>query len=67
MFRRPSRVFEDMSKTPVAVLGLPGATPITGGLPVVVDGKIVGAIGVSGAATSDHDEQVARAGLDGLK
>jgi glc operon protein GlcG len=67
MFRRPSKVFEDMSKTRVAVLGLPGATPITGGLPIVVDGKIIGGIGVSGAATSEHDEQVARAGLDGLK
>jgi glc operon protein GlcG len=66
MFRRPSRVFEDMSKTRVAVLGLPGAMPITGGLPIVVDGKMVGGIGVSGA-TSEQDEQVAQAGLDGLK
>jgi glc operon protein GlcG len=66
MFRRPSRAFEDVSKTRVAILGLPGATPIAGGLPIVVDGKIVGGVGVSGA-TSDQDEQVARAGLDGLK
>jgi glc operon protein GlcG len=66
MFRRPSRAFEDVSKTHVAILGLPGATPIAGGLPIVVDGKIVGGVGVSGA-TSEQDEQVARAGLDGLK
>ena len=66
MFRRPSRAIEDASKTRVAVLGLPGATPITGGLPIVVDGKIIGGIGVSGV-TSEQDEQVAKAGLDGLK
>jgi glc operon protein GlcG len=65
MFRRPSRAFEDVSKR-VAILGQPGATPIAGGLPIVVDGKIVGGVGVSGA-TSEQDEQVARAGLDGLK
>jgi glc operon protein GlcG len=66
MFRRPSRSFEDVSKTRVAILGLPGATPIAGGLPIVIDGKIVGGVGVSGA-TSDQDEQVARAGVDGLR
>ena len=42
------------------------ATPIVGGLPVVVDGKIIGGIRVSDVS-SDQDEQVARAGLDGLK
>jgi glc operon protein GlcG len=66
MFRRPSRALEDASKTRVAVLGLPGSTPITGGLPIVVDGKIIGGVGVSGV-TSEQDEQVAKAGLDGLK
>ena len=66
MFRRPSRAIEDASKTRVAVLGLPGATPVTGGLPIVVDGKIIEGIGVSGV-TSEQDEQVAKAGLDGLK
>lgn len=66
MFRRPSRTPEDTSRTRVAVLAFPGATPVTGGLPVVVDGKITGGIGVSGV-TADQDEQVARAGLDGLK
>ena len=52
--------------TSLSVLGLPGATRIVGGLPLVVDGKIIGEIGVSGV-TSYQDEQVARAGLDGLK
>jgi uncharacterized protein GlcG (DUF336 family) len=66
MFRRPSRSFDERSKTQVSVLGIPGATPITGGLPIVVDGKVIGGIGVSGMA-ADQDEQIAQAGLDALK
>jgi glc operon protein GlcG len=65
-FPGPTKTLEDTSKTRVAVLAFPGATPVTGGLPIVAGGKIIGGIGVSGV-TSDHDEQVARAGLDGLK
>ena len=49
----------------MAVLGLPGATPIDGGLPIVVGGKIIGAVGVSGV-TSAQDAQIAKAGIDGL-
>ncbi len=48
------------------ILGLHGAVPIDGGLPIVIDGKIVGAIGVSGAA-GDQDAQCAKAGVDALK
>ena len=67
MFRRPSKAFEDVvGKGRVAVLGLPGATPITGGLPIMVGGRVAGAIGVSGV-TSEQDEQVAKAGIDALK
>lgn len=67
MFRRPTKALEDaIAGGRVAVLGLPGATPIEGGLPIVVGGKIVGAIGVSGV-TSQQDGQVAKAGLDALK
>jgi uncharacterized protein GlcG (DUF336 family) len=67
MFRRPSRVFEEgVSKGRVALLGLQGATPITGGLPIMVGGRTVGGIGVSGV-TSDQDEQIAAAGLAGIK
>jgi uncharacterized protein GlcG (DUF336 family) len=65
-FRRPSKSFEDV------VLGgkvnytkLPGAVPLEGGLPLVVDGKIVGAIGISGA-TSAQDGICAKAGADAL-
>jgi glc operon protein GlcG len=66
MFRRPSKDFEDnIAAGRVAVLGLPGATPIDGGLPIVVGGKIIGAVGVSGV-TSAQDAQIAKAGIDGL-
>jgi len=67
MFRRPSKAFEDVvTKGRVAILGLPGATPVTGGLPIVSGGRIIGGVGVSGV-TSEQDEQVARAGLEALK
>lgn len=67
MFRRPSKEFEDnIAAGRTAVLGLPGATPIEGGLPIVVGDKLIGAIGVSGG-TSPQDGQVAKAGLEALK
>lgn len=66
MFRRPTRAMENViAQGRVAFLGMPGATPITGGLPIVVGGKIIGAIGVSGV-TSDPDEVIAKAGVDAL-
>jgi glc operon protein GlcG len=65
-FRRPSKVFEDLvaqGGIGMRTLGLRGATPLEGGVPIIVDGKIVGAIGASGA-TSVQDGQVAKAGAD---
>jgi uncharacterized protein GlcG (DUF336 family) len=65
-FRRPSKAFEDVvagGKT--NYLKLPGAIPIEGGLPLLVDGKIVGAIGVSGASSA-QDGVCAKAGADAL-
>src|SRR5439155_27099286 len=48
IFRRPSKEFEDQIRSGrVAALALPGATPLQGGVPITVDGKVVGAIGVS--------------------
>jgi glc operon protein GlcG len=62
IFRRPSKDFEDQIKNGrVASLVLPGATPLQGGLPLVFDGKVVGAIGVSGN-TPQEDEDIALAG-----
>ena len=66
-YRRPSKEFEDnVAAGRVAVMGLPDVTPIDGGLPIVVNGRMIGAIGVSGV-TSAQDAQVARAGLEALK
>jgi len=63
MYRRPTKVFEDgIAKGRNALLGLRGATPIEGGLPIMVGGKVIGAIGVSGA-NSDQDAAAATAGL----
>jgi glc operon protein GlcG len=62
IFRRPSKVFEDQVKSGrVATLGLPGAAPLQGGVPIIVEGKVIGAIGVSGN-TPQEDEEIAMAG-----
>jgi uncharacterized protein GlcG (DUF336 family) len=67
IFRRASKEFEDaVGGGRVAVMGLPGVTPIEGGLPIIVGGKMVGAIGVSGGS-APQDGQVAKAGLEALK
>lgn len=66
-YRRPSKVFEDaVAGGRNAVLGLTGAMPIEGGLPIVMDGRIVGAIGASGG-TAPQDGVVAAAGINALK
>ena len=66
-FKRPSKAFEDaLVGGRLAVLGLPGVTPLEGGIPLLVDGKIVGAIGVSGV-TSQQDGVCAQAGVDALR
>ena len=68
-FRRPTKVFEDaiaQGGANLRLLRLTGASPIEGGIPLMADGKIIGAIGVSGG-TAPQDGQVAKAGVDGLK
>jgi uncharacterized protein GlcG (DUF336 family) len=68
-YRRPSKVFEDLvaqGGMNLRILRLRGAAPFEGGVPIMADGKIVGAIGVSGALSS-QDGQVAKAGADAVK
>ncbi len=68
-FRRPTKAFEDtlaMGGANLKILSLPGALPIEGGLPIVHEGKIIGAIGVSGVKSTE-DGQIAAAGLEALK
>ncbi len=64
IFRRPSGVFEDQVKNGrIAALALPGAVALKGGVPIVVDGKVIGAVGVSGNSPQE-DEDIARAAAD---
>jgi uncharacterized protein GlcG (DUF336 family) len=66
LFRRPTKAFADaVASGRTAVLRLPGAIPIEGGIPLVVANQVVGAIGVSGV-TSEQDGQVAQAGARAL-
>ena len=64
--KRPTKAIEDaVAGGRNAILALRGVTPLQGGLPIVVDGKVIGAVGVSGV-TSQQDEQIAKAGVDAL-
>jgi glc operon protein GlcG len=67
-FKRPSKALDDAiagGGAGMRLLALKNITPIEGGLPLIVDGKIIGAIGVSGALSS-QDAQVATAGAAAL-
>lgn len=65
-FRRPTKVWEEhVAEGHMRYLGLPGTLPIEGGLPIVVDGQFIGAIGVSGVR-SNQDAQISQAGIDAL-
>jgi uncharacterized protein GlcG (DUF336 family) len=64
-YRRPTRVFADViNKGGPATATLGGVFASPGGVPIFVDGKVTGAVGVSGV-TGDQDEQCAKAGLSG--
>ena len=63
-FKRPTKAFEEaLVGGRQAILRLPGALPVEGGLPIAVDGRIIGAIGVSGVLSA-QDGQIAKAGVD---
>jgi uncharacterized protein GlcG (DUF336 family) len=69
LFKRPTKAFEDILASGgdgLRVLGVHGAVPLEGGIPLLIDGNIVDAIGVSGA-TSPQDGQCAKAGADDFK
>jgi glc operon protein GlcG len=68
LFKRPTKAFQDVlaaGGSGLRILGLPDAVPLEGGLPLIMDGKIVGAVGVSGD-TSEHDAICAKSGADAL-
>jgi len=69
LFKRPTKAFQDTLAAGgegLRILALQGAVPVDGGLPIIVAGKIIGAIGASGG-TSAQDGQVAKAGADAVK
>lgn len=69
LFKRPTKALQDALAAGGAglrILRIEGAVPVEGGIPILIEGKIVGAIGVSGD-TSEHDAQCAKAGADVIK
>jgi uncharacterized protein GlcG (DUF336 family) len=69
LFMRPTKAFQDVlagGGDGLRVLGLEGAVPVEGGVPLVMNGTTIGAIGLSGGASS-QDGQCARAGAEALK
>src|SRR5438094_1266889 len=67
LFKKPTRVFEELiNKGRTAMTALDGFTPLIGGIPIVIDGQVVGGIGVSGAASANQDEELALAGANAL-
>lgn len=68
LFKRPTRDFEqivnDGRTTMVGLSAIVGFTPLQGGVPLIIDGQVVGAIGVSGAASAQQDDEIAQAAGD---
>jgi uncharacterized protein GlcG (DUF336 family)/mannose-6-phosphate isomerase-like protein (cupin superfamily) len=63
IYRRPSKDFEDQaSNGRASALHLARAVPLQGGMPIVVDGQVVGAVGVSGASSADEDQELSTLG-----
>jgi len=67
-FRRPTSVFEDAIRGGrLSLLGVSVMTPLQGGVPLLSDGQLVGAVGVSGAASAQQDEEIAKAAAAWMK
>jgi len=69
LFRRPTKSFQDTvagGGEGLRILRLTGAMPVEGGIPIVVDGKLIGAVGASGGS-SDQDGRTAQAGVAAMK
>jgi uncharacterized protein GlcG (DUF336 family)/mannose-6-phosphate isomerase-like protein (cupin superfamily) len=67
LFKKPTRFFEELiNKGRTAMTAVDGFTPLIGGIPITIDGQVVGGIGVSGAASANQDEELALAGAAAL-
>lgn len=65
-YKRPTKVFQDrVAEGNVSLLNIPDMLPFEGGLPIIYNGKVIGAIGVSGV-TAQQDGIIAQAGLEAL-
>lgn len=70
LFKKPSRVFEEIinnGRTAMAALPDSLFTPLQGGVPIMIDGQVIGAVGVSGAASARQDEELAMAGAAAIE
>jgi glc operon protein GlcG len=67
IFKKPTSLFEDViNKGRTAMAALPDFTPLRGGVPIERAGSVIGAIGVSGAASAEQDEEIAKAAAAAL-
>ena len=67
LFKRPTKVFEDIIRNGrTSMVALDDFTPLQGGIPIMVDGAVVGGVGVSGAASAAQDEELAIAGANAI-
>jgi glc operon protein GlcG len=67
-FRMPTRNLEDAVKNGrTSLVAVSEMTPLAGGVPIVIDGQIVGAVGVSGAANAQQDEELAKFAAAAIK
>lgn len=63
LFKKPTRFFEELiNKGRTAMTAVDGFTPLIGGIPISIEGEVIGGIGVSGAANANQDEELALAG-----
>jgi len=68
LFKKPTKFFEDLiNKGRTKMVALEDFTPLQGGIPIVVNGEIIGGVGVSGASSAQQDEEVAIAGAEAAK
>ena len=67
IFKRPTSVFEEIIKNGrTSMVALVDFTPLQGGVPIIIDGEVIGAVGVSGAASAKQDEELAIAGANAI-
>lgn len=68
IFKHPTKFFEDAIKNGrTSLVAMPDFTPLQGGVLIEVDGQMIGAIGVSGSASAQQDEDIAIAGANAIK